>query len=219
MRKDLQSHLSLEVELMVTVIQSKSIAVEQFIEQYGSNNRYELIDGEVFDLEPTGPHEQVAAFIDRKLNVQIDTHSLPYFVLQRGLFRPKSDFTAFRPDVMVVDSTALNREPLWSRESILTSGSSIQLVAEIVSSNWQNAYARKFEDYALLGIPEYWIVDYAGLGGEVFIGRPKRPALTICVLDRKGRYEKTILRSSQPVTSTIFPELQLTAEQVLEANQ
>ena len=57
MRKDLQGHLSLEVELMVTVIQSKSIAVEQFTEQYGSNNRYELIDGEGFDLEPTGPHK------------------------------------------------------------------------------------------------------------------------------------------------------------------
>jgi Uma2 family endonuclease len=37
---------------------------------------------------------------------------------------------------------------------------------EVVSTNWQNDYARKSEDYALLGITEYWIVDYLGLGGR-----------------------------------------------------
>jgi Uma2 family endonuclease len=51
---------------------------EAFFSQYGEDDRYELIDGEVFDLEPTGPHEEVAAFIDRKLNVQIDQLGLPY---------------------------------------------------------------------------------------------------------------------------------------------
>jgi Uma2 family endonuclease len=45
----------------------------------------------------------------------------------------------------------------------------IQFVAEVVSSNWQNDYARKVEDYALLEIPEYWIADYAAIGGEDFI--------------------------------------------------
>jgi len=202
---------------MVTVVQSKPIAVEQFIAQYGDDNRYELIDGEVFDLEPTGPHEQVAAFIDRKLNVQIDGLALPYFVLQRGLLRPPGNFTAFRPDIMVVDGRAIAQEPLWPKESILTLGSSIKFVAEVVSGNWQNDYARKFEDYAVLGIPEYWIVDYAGLGGEIFIGRPKQPTLTVCVLDQQGRYQTTILRGNQPVISSVFPSLKITAEQVLMA--
>lgn len=204
---------------MVTVVQSKPITVEQFIAQYGDNNRYELIDGEVFDLEPTGPHEQVAAFIDRKLNVQIDALALSDFVLQRGLFRPSGDFTAFRPDIMVVDGGAITQEPLWPKESILTMGSSIKFVAEVVSGNWQNDYARKFEDYAVLGIPEYWIVDYAGLGGEIFIGRPKQPTLTVCVLGKQGRYETTILRGSQPMVSSIFPSLKITAEQVLSAGR
>ena len=61
-------------------IQQKPLSFDDFIAQYGGDNRYELIDGEVFDLEPTGPHEQVAAFLDRKLNVQIDQLDLPYFV-------------------------------------------------------------------------------------------------------------------------------------------
>ena len=68
------------------------------------DNRYELIDGEVFNLEPTGQHEKVAASITAKICVQIDQLGLPWFVLQRGLFRPSSaSTTAFRPDVMVLD--------------------------------------------------------------------------------------------------------------------
>ena len=39
------------------------------------------------------------------------------------------------------------------------------------------------EEYALLGIPEYWIVDFRGLGGTAFIGKPKQPTFTVCQLD------------------------------------
>ncbi|MGD1864651.1 MAG: Uma2 family endonuclease [Phormidesmis sp.] len=204
---------------MVTVVASKSITVEQFLAQYSEDNRYELIDGEVFDLEPTGPHEQVAALIDRKLNVQIENLSLPYFVLQRGTLKPLGDVTAFRPDIMVVDERALSQEPLWKRESILTMGQSVKFAAEVVSSNWQNDYARKFEDYAILGIPEYWIVDHEGLGGEVFIGRPKQPTLTLCVLAKDGRYQTTTLRGDQSISSPTFPQLRITASQILNAGK
>jgi Uma2 family endonuclease len=204
---------------MAAVVQLKSVTVEQFLAQYGDDNRYELIDGEVFDLEPTGPHEQVAAFIDRKLNVQIDSEHLPWFILQRGILQPLGAFTAFRPDIMVVDDESLSQEPLWAKESILTLGSSIKFVAEVVSSNWQNDYARKLEDYAILGISEYWIVDYEGLGGEVFIGRPKQPTLTLCTLGEDGRYRSSILRENQAVNSPTFPALSLTAAQVLGLRQ
>jgi Uma2 family endonuclease len=59
-------------------IQQKPITLAEFLAQYGDDDRYELIDGEVFDLEPTGPHEEVAAFIDPKLNVQIDHLKLTF---------------------------------------------------------------------------------------------------------------------------------------------
>ncbi|NET49826.1 MAG: Uma2 family endonuclease [Merismopedia sp. SIO2A8] len=198
-------------------IQHQSLSVAEFLAQYGSDNRYELIDGEVFDLEPTGPHEQVAAFITTKVCVQIDASELPWFVLQRGLLRPSTtEMTAFRPDVSVVNREALVNEPLWLEQSILTRGASIQFVAEVVSGNWQNDYARKVEDYAALGIPEYWIVDYAGLGGIRYIGKPKQPTLSICTLVA-GDYEIRLLRGEQPIQSVTFPELELTAAEVLNA--
>jgi Uma2 family endonuclease len=196
-------------------IQQKPLSCDEFIASYVGDNRYELIDGEVFDLEPTGPHEEVAAFITTKVCVQIDGTSLPWFVLQRGLLRPSNTgMTAFRPDVAVVDRNELTKELFWSEQSILTLGSSIKFVAEVVSSNWQNDYARKVEDYAVLGIPEYWIVDYAGLGGTQYIGKPKQPTLSICTL-MDGAYEIQQLRDNQTIASLTFPNLKLTAEQVL----
>jgi Uma2 family endonuclease len=198
-------------------IEQKQLSFDEFLARYGGDNRYELIDGEVFDLEPTGLHEEVVAFITTKVCVEIDKIDLPWFVLQRGLLRPSHlSMTAFRPDVAVVDRDELSKELLWSNQSILTLGSSIKFVAEVVSSNWQNDYARKVEDYAVLGIPEYWIADYAGLGGTRHIGKPKQPTLSICTLV-DGEYEIQQFRGNQTITSTIFPGLKLTAEQVLRA--
>jgi Uma2 family endonuclease len=195
-------------------IQQKPLSFDEFIARYGGDNRYELIDGEVFDLEPTGPHEEVAAFITTKICVQIDGTGLPWFVLQRGLLRPSNiGMTAFRPDVAVVDRNELTKELFWSDQSILTLGSSIKFVAEVVSSNWQNDYSRKVEDYAVLGIPEYWIADYAGLGGSQHIGKPKQPTLSICTLVN-GEYQIQQIRGNQTIVSLTFPDLKLTAEQV-----
>jgi Uma2 family endonuclease len=200
-------------------IQQKPLSFDDFLIRYGGDNRYELIDGEVFDLEPTGSHEEVAALITTKICVQIETAGLPWFVLQRGLLRPENiGMTTFRPDVAVIDRSQLTKEMYWSEQSILTLGSSIKFVAEVVSSNWQNDYARKVEDYAVLGIPEYWIADHAGLGGTRHIGKPKQPTLSICTLVN-GEYEIQQLRGDQIIVSPTFPDLKLTAEQVLKAGR
>jgi Uma2 family endonuclease len=173
----------------------------------------------VFDLEPTGQHEEVAAFMTAKLCVQIDRIGLPWFALQRGLLRPaNAKMTAFRPDVAVVDRDQLIQESLWPEQSVLTLGSSIKFVAEVVSRNWQNDYARKVEDYAVLGIPEYWIADYTGLGGTRHIGKSKQPTLSICTLV-SGEYEIQQFQGNQTLVSPTFPGLALTAEQVLRAGQ
>ncbi len=173
----------------------------------------------MFDLEPTGLHEEIAAFLTTKICAQIDKAGLHWFMLQRGILRPSNvGMTAFRPDVAVVDRGEIIEEPLWSEQSILTLGSSIKFVAEVVSSNWQNDYARKVEDYAVLGIPEYWIADYVGLGGTRYIGKPKQPTLSVCTLVN-GEYEIQQFRGSQTIVSPTFPGLELMAEQVLKAGR
>ncbi|MFQ3627556.1 MAG: Uma2 family endonuclease, partial [Cyanobacteriota bacterium] len=179
--------------------------VNEFIAQYGDQDQYELMDGELINVEPTGLHEQVIGFISRKLNVEIDRQNSPYIIPHRCLIR-LSDDTAFRPDVIVLDQTQLVHEPLWQYQPVLTSGAAIKLIAEVVSTNWQNDYARKVEDYALLGVPEYWIVDYLGLGGREYIGKPKQPTITACQLT-EDFYEKRLIRQDDWLTSAIFPKL------------
>ena len=194
----------------------KLTTVDEFIIQSGDNEQYELIDGELIEMEPTGPHEQVSSFTSRKLNVEIDPHNLPYFVPHRCLIKLWGTNTAFRPDVIVLEQTQLINELLWQQEPVITSGNSIKLIAEVVSSNWQNDYARKVEDYALLGVPEYWIIDYLGIGGREYIGKIKQPTITLCTLIG-DEYQKQLFKNDDRLVSSIFPNLQLTAKQVLTA--
>ena len=131
-----------EIVMVQTV--PKFITVDQFIAHYGDNERYELIDGELIEMEPTGPHEQVAGFVGRKLNVEIDRTAPNYLIPYRCLIKVLGSKTAFRPDVIVLDRTQLVNEPLWQNEPVITLGTSIKLTVEVVSSNWQNDFVNPF---------------------------------------------------------------------------
>jgi len=197
---------------------TKLLTVDEFINQYSNSDRYELIDGELIEMEPTGLHEQVGAFIGRKLNVEIDRQDFPYLIPHRCLIKLLGTETAFRPDVIVLDQRQLIYEPLWEQKPVITSGKSIQLIAEVVSTNWQNDYARKVEDYALFGVPEYWIIDYLGIGGREYIGKPKQPTITICNLVG-DQYQKQLFQNNDLLVSSIFPSLQITSQQIFAAGR
>lgn len=191
------------------------LSFEEFLAQYGNNPRYELADGELIDMEPTGLHETVAGKVTSKINIELERQCHPWFIPRTCIVRPFADVaTARRPDVVVLDETALANEPLWEREPVITLGSSIKLIVEVVSTNWETDYARKVEEYALLGIPEYWIVDYRGLGGIAFIGRPKQPTISIYQLSGED-YLRQMYRLSQLIASPLLPELTLKLDDVL----
>ena len=198
----------------MTFTPSKSLSFEAFIAQYGDDPRYELIDGELRALEPTGPHESVASKVAGYIYSEILRQGDNWTVPKNCLIQPPATAaTALRPDVLVLDEVDLKSEPLWQREPIITSGRSIRLVVEVVSTNWQDDYARKLEEYALLQIPEYWIVDFAGLGGTAFIGRPKQPTFTVCQLQDEA-YNRILYRLGEAISSIIFPDLTLTLDRL-----
>ncbi|MCA1990719.1 MAG: Uma2 family endonuclease, partial [Coleofasciculus sp. S288] len=76
----------------------------------------------------------------------------------------------------------------------------------------------KARDYEEMGIPEYWIVDYLGLGGRRFIGNPKQPTFSVYQLV-EGEYQVTQFRGDNRIESPTFPELNLTAQQVFSAGE
>jgi len=62
------------------------------------------------------------------------------------------------------------------------------------------------------------IIDYLGIGGREYIGKPKQPTITICTL-RGDEYQKDLFQNNARLVSFIFPELQVTAEQVFTAGR
>jgi len=201
---------------MVTTL-AKPITLAEFWDWYPNDcGRYELHDGVIFEMQPTGNHEEIISFITGEIFAEIRRLKLPYIIPKQALIKPlDAEKSAYNPDVTVIDKSALNEETLWKKRSTITLGKTIPLVVEVVSSNWGYDYGHKLIDYEKLGITEYWIIDYLGLGGKRYIGDPKQPTISIYQLV-EGEYQVQLFRGDEMLISTIFPELNLTAQQIFE---
>ncbi|MFP4652951.1 MAG: Uma2 family endonuclease [Phormidium sp.] len=197
---------------------TKPVSFDEFVDWYPQDSacKYELYDGTIVEMPlATGTHSNISGFITGELHFEIRRLKLPYSIPGDCLLKPVETESGYQPDVIVLDKEALNQEPRWQKESIVTLGSSIRLVVEVVSQNWQNDYMRKLADYEVMGIPEYWIVDYLGLGGRRFIGNPKSPTLSVYTMV-DGEYDVRQFRGGDRVESVTFPELELTVKDIFE---
>ena len=192
---------------------SKLMTFDEFLEWKPENGRYELHNGVIVEMQTTGKHEEVVEFLQTELTLESRRLQLLYRFPRNALVKPPSQETGYLPDILVVKRDALVFEPLWEKSSTITQGSSIPLIIEVVSTNWRDDYAHKMIDYEALGIPEYWIVDYLGLGGSRYIGSPKQPTLSVYQLV-DGEYQIKLFRGDKRVESAVFPELKLTAKQI-----
>ncbi len=198
---------------------AKLLTFEEFLEWYpDGKGRFELRNGVIVEMNPNGDHEEVTSFLIRKINVEIDRLNLPYITPSTYFVKPLGATTGYQPDIIVLDKPALILEPLWKKSSIITQGKSVKLAIEVVSTNWQDDYLVKVADYERLGIPEYWVVDYAALGGRRFIGNPKQPTISVYQLV-EGEYQASQFREGDRILSFALPELNLTVEQVFGSIQ
>jgi Uma2 family endonuclease len=201
-----------------TQTESKLYTFDEFIEWYPENSlfSYELHNGVIIEMpKPTGTHSNVAGFIIGILFIEILRLKLSYSIPKECVVKVEN--TSYEPDVIVIDKNQVaDKEHRWQKESIITLGSSIPLIIEVVSTNWADDYALKMDDYEYLGIQEYWIVDYLGLGGRKFIGNPKQPTVSIYQLV-DNVYQITQFRGTDRIVSPTFPELNLTVEQIFNS--
>lgn len=152
--------------------------------------------------KPRGKHSEVAGFAIKTLNAEIDHLQVPYFIPRECIVKISND-TGYEPDIAVIDRSNLANEPRWNQSSILEYGPSVPLAVEVVSTNWRDDYAIKMSDYEGIGIGEYWMIDYLGMGGRRYIGSPKQPTFTVCTLV-DGEYELAQFRGADRIISPLF---------------
>ena len=166
--------------------------------------------------QPVGDHEEVKGFLGVEIPFEIKRMGLSYVIPNQVIVRPEGKDSGYFPDLLVLNRGNLANEQLWKKQSVISNGASIPLIIEIVSTNWRDDYHLKYADYEEMGIAEYWIVDYAALGGRNFIGNPKQPTISVCNLV-DGEYQISRFRDDEQVISQTFPELNLTANQIFKA--
>jgi len=185
------------------------------IEEYltyddGTDTHYELVDGVL-----------VAMGAEKRLNEKIALWLLSQFLrlvptdlIARGtqIAVRSESVTARNPDLMILTEELDQILSQQSQSLITFEMPNPALVVEVVSlgeigsDNYNRDYIDKPKEYAARGILEYWLID------------PSRSV--VMVLTLKGdSYEKQSFMGQAAIVSSAFPDLQLTAEQILNAGK
>jgi Uma2 family endonuclease len=200
----------------MTTAQLQKLTFDQFVAQCPTEGRYEFVDGEIVRILATRKHDNVAEFITDVMKEQVKRLQLNYRVSGRLMVAIEGEdgkVQGRNPDISVVDRL-LGDSDLSAYSAF---AEPIQLAVEVTSTNWEDDYIDKLDEYQRWGIFEYWIVDYLVLGSRTFLGNPKEPSVFVFVLDETGQYQSQRFQGDDRIVSPTFPELNLTVAQILEA--
>jgi Uma2 family endonuclease len=189
---------------------TQRLTLEEYITyNNGIDATYELVNGELILMSlGTGKHGAICKFLERIFDTESNRLQKPWIALKMivGLQSPRAERwdTVRIPDIILI-----NRDQ-WSNlqncEAIIRLNESPPLlVVEVVSESTKNTdYRAKRSEYSVLDIPEYWIVD------------PLTSKVTILTL-ADGWYDAVEFVENDVIISSIFPEIQLTAMQILQS--
>lgn len=196
----------------------KQLTFAEFLEQYPDGyGIFELVNGEIVRVESTRAHKNVARFIMLSFNDEIRRLNLDYIADQTVLIRTvnaNGQEQGRNPDISVISAT------LWNSNVTAYAAMTepIQLVVEVTSTNWDDDYIDKLDEYQRLGIREYWIVDYLAIASRNYLGNPKVATVFVYQLI-EGKYQLTSFRGNDRIISPTFPELEITVEQIVHSSQ
>lgn len=197
-------------------IAAKKLTFEEYLKFCETaEERYELVRGELQLMTPPAwIHYLVAKFLERAFDDEIARLQYPWIVVQ-GAGQQTTDDTSRLPDISIVPFDAIANS--LDQTAVLTIAA--LLVVEVVSdSTALQDYREKVTEYQNKGIREYWIADSDPFGAAKYIGSPKRPTVSVYSLI-DGVYQVKRFQGSDRVISPTFPDLQLTAEQILNAGR
>ena len=196
----------------------QKLTFADFLEQYPyGSGIYELVNGEIVKVEPTRAHKNVARFLMLGFNDEIRRLNLDYIADKDVVVRTFSstgEEQGRNPDVGVVRASQWNSNVLAYGALI----EPIQLAVEVTSTNWDDDYIDKLDEYQRLGIAEYWIVDYLAIASRAYLGNPKLPTVFVHQLI-DGQYQVQKFTGNDRIISATFPELQITVKQIVTSSQ
>ncbi|MBF2025358.1 MAG: Uma2 family endonuclease [Oscillatoriales cyanobacterium C42_A2020_001] len=188
------------------VLATRQFTLQEYLDyDDGTDARYELVNG-VLVAMPTESrlNEQIALWLLTQFLTLV-----PLSQLGRGTEIAVSGrlVTVRIPDLVVLSPELATALEGAKRSLIGFDMPPPLLVVEVVSPGKENEdrdYRYKRSEYAARGIQEYWIVD------------PGAAKVTLLIWET-GLYEEAVFRGGDRILSPLFPQLNITVAQVLNA--
>jgi Uma2 family endonuclease len=196
----------------MTVATNQQLTLGQYLNyEDGTGQRYEILDGVLVEVGTESALNLSIAFV---LGMALANLGIPgYLIGSKHRIAVSSTQVSVREPDLLVHSEASYAAVSQKKESLLEYDDPLpSMLVEIVSPgdkdsrNYQRDYLEKPLEYADRGIPEFWIVD------------PVRAWVLVLILQGNS-YQKTKFKGSDSIVSVAFPNLRLTAEQVLKAGR
>ncbi|CAC5342726.1 MULTISPECIES: Uma2 family endonuclease [Planktothrix] len=174
----------------------------------GTDTCYELVNGELIPMSlGTGKHGEIADFLNSVFRAEIQRNQQAWVSKQMiiGIQSPRGGRwdTVRIPDVVILPLEQWRE--LQNKEAVITLNQPVPLlIVEVVSESTKRTdYRAKKAEYSVLEISEYWIVD------------PLENQVTILTLVDEW-YDSLEFTGGAQIQSKTFPNLELTAEQILQ---
>ncbi len=184
--------------------QTKYLTLEEFYAyDDGTDNRYELVDGELVEMPPEAPeNSDVARELLIRLARFIPTRLLSY---KETMLEVSSRRARVRiPDLMILGNECRSALSGKKQGTITQDMPPPLVVIEVVSPGKENNnrdYRYKRTEYAARGVQEYWIVD------------PAEQKVTVLTLV-DGLYEESVYKSEDQIICAVVPEVAIAVKDI-----
>jgi Uma2 family endonuclease len=183
-------------ECMEVLADTAPITFEQYLDIFGKDDDYELIDGVAVErMAVQLDHERLFAWLLTLLTIHTEQHHLGIVLGSRSAVRI-SEFRGRLPDLLFVSAERMHIVQQKAIEG------APDMVIEIISpSDRRSDIIQREADYRTIGVQEIWLVD--------------RPRGHVRVLRKSdGRYEELEFREGA-IECAVIPHIHLRAEWLL----
>lgn len=204
----------------MTATASKLLTFEEWLTyEDGSDTRYELDRGVLVEMgQARGRHGDIMEFLNDQFKAEIPKMGYPWLSKMGGQVAVRVPQVGRRdtsrvPDVVVLPTEQW--EAMADREAVIElSEPPPPLVVEVVSTGTEiTDHRKKRAEYNIVGIPCYVLVDWGEFNQNK---KPIDKRVTVLTLV-EGLYDEEVYRGDEVVFIPPFPNLKLTANQIIRA--